>query len=340
MAKSRELLDELRDITSLRDTKLLEQSLLQTVYMNLPIENISILKTDAGKIWDKVTLSETGYDILHKEIELDADHAELINRVVASKSTVCDCICDGGYEYFYYHLASISKEDTVLEIVAKEGALELSAESMTRSIEVFNNYYSLLVYAQTDELTGLLNRNTFNQEIKRISLFASEPKVLKDDPNRTDSGESYWLGLIDIDNFKSVNDSYGHVFGDEVLILVAQSLKRLTRRFDTVYRFGGEEFLVLLRADNKENARAAFERFRQAIESQRFPQVGNVTISVGAIQITGDKSTVEILAKADKSLYYSKQHGRNQFHLYEDLVEQGILEDIDISDGDIELFKS
>ena len=89
----------------------------------------------------------------------------------------------------------------------------------------------------------------------------------------------FWLAMVDIDHFKQVNDNFGHLIGDEVLLLVAQLLKGSFRAHDRVYRFGGEEFIVVLRCDNHEAAAAALERFRLRMEANDFPQAGRITAS-------------------------------------------------------------
>src|SRR6202011_3687326 len=97
--------------------------------------------------------------------------------------------------------------------------------------------------------------------------------------------EPSWLALIDIDRFKSINDGYGHLFGDEVLLLVSQLMKRSFRGADQLFRFGGEEFVVLLDRASEPGAQIVLERLRTTIGEHEFPQVGQVTISVGYTRI-------------------------------------------------------
>ena len=90
--------------------------------------------------------------------------------------------------------------------------------------------------------------------------------------------DSYWLAVIDIDHFKRVNDLSGHLIGDEVLLLLARQMRVNFRFHDQLYRFGGEEFVVLMRCTNHADALAALERFRHQIEIHAFPQVGPITV--------------------------------------------------------------
>ena len=89
---------------------------------------------------------------------------------------------------------------------------------------------------------------------------------------RANTKTGYWLGVVDIDHFKRVNDGFGHLIGDEVLVLVARIMRQSFRHYDRLYRFGGEEFVVLLRGGDEEDAKAAFERFRTNVESYLFPR--------------------------------------------------------------------
>jgi Diguanylate cyclase, GGDEF domain len=93
--------------------------------------------------------------------------------------------------------------------------------------------------------------------------------------------EPSWLGLVDIDKFKCINDNYGHLFGDEVLLLVSQLMKKSFRGTDQLFRFGGEEFVIVLDHATTEGVEVAFDRLRETIAAFEFPQVGRVTISLG-----------------------------------------------------------
>ena len=145
-----------------------------------------------------------------------------------------------------------------------------------------------------------------------------------------------WLAVVDIDHFKQVNDRFGHLYGDEVLILVANILRSSFRSHDRIFRFGGEEFVVLLRNTTLSKAHKVFNRFREAVQEYHFPQVGNVTVSLGFVG-TSRGSPVEILGQADQALYYAKEHGRNQVRFYEDLVATGALA-TKVANDDVELF--
>jgi len=147
----------------------------------------------------------------------------------------------------------------------------------------------------------------------------------------------HWLAVMDIDYFKRVNDKFGHLYGDEVLLLLSRNMQRIFRQHDKLFRFGGEEFVVVLDRTSLENAKNVLERFRLAIEQYDFPQVGQVTISIGFVRLDKAEVPSSIVGRADQALYHAKQHGRNQVVFYEDLISEGDLKEEHYSD-DLELF--
>ena len=197
--------------------------------------------------------------------------------------------------------------------------------------QVYRNYQNLLDYSERDALTGLLNRKTFEEHFARSVAQEAE----SEDPEVTDQPQQ-WLAVVDIDHFKQVNDEYGHLYGDEVLILVANLLRSSFRSNDRVFRFGGEEFVVLLRSSTLGDARQAFERFRANVAEHMFPQIGGITVSIGFTSTNGG-APVEILGRADQALYFAKSNGRDQVRFYDELLESGALH-AKIAHGEIELF--
>ncbi len=155
--------------------------------------------------------------------------------------------------------------------------------------------------ANTDALTKLGNRRSFiacvNSEILKSQRYKSPFSVI----------------LIDVDNFKQINDSHGHRTGDKVLQALAMVLSKSSRMSDCNARWGGEEFIVLLPHTKVSHAYEKAEQLRQTIENHRFPEVEHITCSFGVTgYIEQDNTYEEIVHRADVALYRAKDGGRNK----------------------------
>lgn len=201
-------------------------------------------------------------------------------------------------------------------------------EGITLFLRGFENQLRQWDYANLDTLTRLLNRKTFDEQFDQLILEAERAQRLTDERRLGDIGGTRpcWLAVVDIDHFKRVNDGFGHLFGDEVLLLVANLMRKAFRGGDKLFRFGGEEFVVMLRNTGEEDVGQVFERFRSAVAQWDFPQVGRVTCSVGYARIDPSRSPAELLGRADEALYYAKDHGRNQVRNFDELVKRGELQ--------------
>jgi diguanylate cyclase (GGDEF)-like protein len=134
-----------------------------------------------------------------------------------------------------------------------------------------------------------------------------------------------WLCVVDIDHFKRVNDSFGHLFGDEVLLRMGELMRKTFRGGDRLFRFGGEEFVVILNAADETLAATSFNRFRASVEKHEFPQVGQVTCSIGFTAVSNMDVPTDVVGRADEALYFAKENGRNQVCCYERLVAEGAI---------------
>ena len=145
---------------------------------------------------------------------------------------------------------------------------------------------------------------------------------------------------MDVDHFKDINDRFGHLYGDEILILVSRLIEsNFFRDGDKVFRYGGEEFVVVLNAIDDESAGLAFERFRLAVEQHRFTQIEDLTVSIGFVRVEDQQTPADIIGEADKALYYAKDHGRNRVCSYDRLLALGKIRRVErVEEGDIELF--
>ena len=158
----------------------------------------------------------------------------------------------------------------------------ISNDSLTKQrplidgmIRIYENYLTILNENETDKLTSLYNRRTFDHKLSCLLLDqkrrAGDNNNYKENKRSCDGGTSTWLAGLDVDHFKHVNDTFGHIYGDEVLLLLAQEMKKHFRREDIIFRFGGEEFVIILASTNMKNAKATLERFRTNIENFKFP---------------------------------------------------------------------
>ncbi|MFN2329797.1 MAG: GGDEF domain-containing protein [Chromatocurvus sp.] len=207
---------------------------------------------------------------------------------------------------------------------------------------IYFNFRCFIDESQRDPLTGLLNRRYFDDCIHRaLDVIGNKKSPVAVDALRRSADTRqlrHWLAILDIDHFKRFNDAYGHLYGDEILLLFSRIMEQTFRESDLLFRFGGEEFVVIMENANPVEALAALERFRIAIHAHAFPRGETVTVSCGAIEVTGSLSSASLLGKADEALYYAKDHGRNRTVMYEDLVAQGELSDVINNAGGMELF--
>lgn len=227
----------------------------------------------------------------------------------------------------------------VVEFSSEHALSDKGVLAATRLLQVFCNMLDVLDYSECDALTGLWNRKSFEDLFYKTmpSMEAPAKSNAVVEHRASAAPLIFWLAMVDIDHFKLVNDRFGHLIGDEVLILVARLMKASFRSHDRVFRFGGEEFVVVLRCGDHASAQAALARFRNAMANYDFPQVGQITVSVGFTQIMLGDSPTAACERADQAVYHAKHHGRDQVCSESDLVSRGLLKS-DVKVGEIELF--
>jgi diguanylate cyclase (GGDEF)-like protein len=193
-------------------------------------------------------------------------------------------------------------------------------------LRIYRNFATVIDDSHRDTLTGLLNRKTFEQSIQSVLLESKRIATTSPDGvehrREPGAGACHWLAVMDIDHFKRINDTFGHLYGDEVLILLSRLMLQSFRKSDRVYRFGGEEFAVLLSPCTADDVRTVLDRFRLAVQNHAFPQVGQVTISIGVVAVQAQDIPATVVAHADEALYASKHGGRNRVTAYADLAVQ------------------
>jgi diguanylate cyclase (GGDEF)-like protein len=227
----------------------------------------------------------------------------------------------------------------VIEIETQAALDENAQRTVQGVLRIYRNFERLLHYSERDSLTGLLNRKTFDENFMKATADLELPPEHMSEGRRIGGSPcGYWIGVIDIDHFKRVNDRFGHLIGDEVLLLLSRLMGRSFRIHDRLYRFGGEEFLVLMRCHGEDDAAQAFERFRSNTELFQFPQVGTCTVSVGFTAVRPGDTPSSAFERADKAVYHAKSNGRNQVCSHAELLSSGLLVEDKAKIGDVELF--
>jgi diguanylate cyclase (GGDEF)-like protein len=272
--------------------------------------------------WDyKVVVATNGteaWNILQQEHPPDLlildwvmpgiDGMELCRRIRGKKSA--------SYQYILIVTANDARQDVVrgLEAGADDyltkpfdkgelrARLRVGTRILTLQEDLIRTREDLRFQATHDVLTGIWNRRAvldlLHREIERANRLRGSVGVL----------------LLDLDHFKKINDTYGHLTGDAVLKETAQRISQVVRSYDFVGRYGGEEFLVLLPGCDKEQAEQSGERIRLAVQANPIVAGGfeiSVTASIGATATEGGAET-EVLAIADAALYEAKSAGRNR----------------------------
>src|SRR5574343_996806 len=199
----------------------------------------------------------------------------LLNRCRKEMSVVLDVLDDSSHRIVF----PVIRLDEPVYLIDLSFSDEFSADqrvSLMGLIEYFGNHIALLDYGEADTLPGLASRKTFDKHLFELLGRAATDNLQgysNGSPSRRHGNPegTHWLAVCDIDHFKRVNDNFGHLIGDEVLIMLAQAMRLSCRFHDRLYRFGGEEFVVLLRCEAEDAALLAFERLRQVCQAYAFP---------------------------------------------------------------------
>jgi diguanylate cyclase (GGDEF)-like protein len=215
-------------------------------------------------------------------------------------------------------LAALSCGGEVRYLVELTGDFAgVNTVALSEFMAIVAKYYERLGEAETDPLTRLWNRRVFQNHVEMgVKRWIA-------------SGREHYFAVLDIDHFKRVNDSFGHLYGDEILVHFANFMRKTFRAGDLLYRFGGEEFVVVYGVERGRGGELPLERFRAAVEANDFPKVGRVTVSSGFTRIADAATPIATLIdRADQALYYSKAHGRNRVASWDALVATGELKPV------------
>jgi diguanylate cyclase (GGDEF)-like protein len=212
----------------------------------------------------------------------------------------------------YYNLNGISVQDLSSFMSAFVPVILIAYVTTMLAADVQHGKKALKLLAETDDSTGFKNKRAFNKSLETEYLTAQR------------YSRNFSVMMIDADNLKETNDTFGHGAGDRLIMLIASIIKDNLRAADVISRYGGDEFLVLLPETEPRQAREAAEKVRLAIQNAAFDMNGNqvrTTVSIGIAGFPADTGNKEVLLDcADKALYESKLLGRNRTTLYSDLI--------------------
>lgn len=344
-----QVVDHLAELTGFRDRDVMDVTLVMALRDLLEPESAAIYRCvgePGEERWLTRAKLRAGDAVAQADplwakpeaLPLATDHPL---RLEAMRTRTVTAVAQGGQWLYLFPIATDRDVVGVIEIVSTR-RLGPAAQRMVSSVlRIYHNFQGLLDYSERDTLTGLLNRKTFDESFLKVLCDVPHGRHACDhgaEDRRHDAATPHYvLGVIDIDHFKSVNDRFGHLIGDEVLLLLSRLMRGSFRFHDLLYRFGGEEFVVLMCCDEEVHAGEAFERLRVNTERYTFPQVGRITVSIGFTEVRPGDSPAAAFERADKAVYHAKAHGRNQVHNYAALVASGTIRETR-QFSDIELF--
>ncbi|MDI1308215.1 MAG: GGDEF domain-containing protein [Methylotenera sp.] len=329
------VLNKLITLTSERDVLALEQSLAEALF--------ELVNASADSHAKYVIIFHP--DDTRKQLSpsiIIGKSAEQCNFSLPFKQLLIDCFKSGRYSTYeqdsesHVSLYPIknAKEHTIAIIAIEAMVCESQLhEVITSLLKIYQNFSRLINDNERDTLTGLLNRKTFDYKINKILLQIQELARL----NNEKANQVYFLAIFDIDHFKRVNDEFGHLIGDEVLLLFSQLMTQTFRNTDLIFRFGGEEFVGIFECSSYEDISHILNRFREKVGQFNFPQVGKMTVSIGYTEIYAYDLSSLLIDHADLALYFAKNNGRNKICFYEQLIADGSLQE-NTKETDIELF--
>lgn len=313
------------------DIDKLRQALLDVIYRNYPDSELYLYEQGYSFYDSQHNIFAPKLITCRSKNDNCSKKSELMQLASDSEAVEFD-----GFRYLptedYVQVFAVESERSSRGLLITVNNEVISEHYIYTLLSAYNHQVYLLRNKDTDSLTGLYNRQSFDSKLSKLHANFSQVNRADDQPSE------FCFALIDIDFFKKVNDKYGHVYGDDVLLLFSNLMKETFRDTDTLFRYGGEEFAVLLNGVSLQQAHHILNRFRNTVSEYDFPLENKVTVSIGYTNFTDKIALATIIERADKALYYSKENGRNLASCYEDLVENNLVKDTTINEGDIELF--
>lgn len=303
-------------VKSHADSKMLSKALQQNSLLNIKEFRIpwkdDLILTQALK--ERTIKSTSDIEaVIHKFLEnLEYNFVQNIIHSTASKSVIVVPI-------FRRKNEMQEKEEFGCMLVFSQSAasteneikfLTLFANQIELAITIAGLFEEIRKQAVTDPLTGLYNRRYFEENINREAERALR------------LGQPFSLISLDLDHLKTINDTFGHQYGDVAIKTISNVLKKQARSIDVPARIGGEEFNVMLPGVDSYGAMIAAERIRAAIEATQLEKIGNVTASIGvATFLEHSKNVFDLTELADQAMYRAKINGRNQVQMTQKQIE-------------------
>ncbi len=321
------------ELTGQRSSDSLGYCVVATLADMLPVTAVTLYRFDGTNYLQSISLNitEDHSGRRRQTWNHEPQFYDYIEELASGKlSSVPKLIRHSAHSFHYFYPIPLDNDHFAMLYLH----LSEPTEPYTMLIEgfttIYENYLRILDDSERDKLTGLYNRKTIDDKL-HVDLVRYENE------GRITETDHCWIILLDIDHFKRINDNFGHLIGDEVLLLFSQQLKQHFSGDDKLFRYGGEEFLIILSPTNCTEAAKKINSFRRHTENYSFPQVKNITVSAGYAKISPRDFLPLVIDNADKALYHAKAKGRNRFYCYEELINEGLLVK-GSGDSDFELF--
>ncbi|HCD15147.1 MAG TPA: GGDEF domain-containing protein [Shewanella sp.] len=330
MPMSREpeaILDSVVQLTEQRQLDSLAESLVSTVSQMLSIDEVCILDVD------KLTKRKGGLD--GQRNVSSASLAVSVKLCIEQQREIC--FSNGLHQELAVPIIINDKLTKVL-LVSAPLLTEQDRVLLRGFAKVYENYFHIVVESETDSLTNLLNRKAFLPQLYSSVEIACD--LLQEQAQASQDADEelkLWICIFDIDYFKKINDTFGHLYGDEVLLQVSALMKQVFNPQDLMFRFGGDEFVILPAPRSRRALIELCQEFTQNLAQLQQERLGGIRISMGIVGIDPRVDPGTLLNQADNALYFVKGNGRNQVAFYGQLLAEGKLQRPEIED-DIELF--
>jgi diguanylate cyclase (GGDEF)-like protein len=226
---------------------------------------------------------------------------------------------DSAIEGWFCSYKPLTSKHFVLLVKSSDPEQLIEEEYLQFLFHFYCHQLQMLQGTYRDTLTGLYNRRAFNEKMLQLLEPADnhQRRALNYSPTV--------YVMLDIDHFKSINDSMGHLYGDEVLLLLAQQMTDSFRENDLLFRYGGEEFAMVLMDITAQQAQHSLQRFRGKIADYDFPNVEQVTVSIGFTGFDKNLPMEELINQAENALYYCKNTTHNVVHSYQELAAKELI---------------